>query len=241
MHRDKPTFLTASWRKLAMANYVVNPEFLLPFLPAGTEIDFWNGHCFVSLIGFMFLNTRLKGVKIPFHSNFEEVNIRFYVRYHDRGEWKRGVVFIKEIVPRPALTFVANTIYKEHYETCPMHHSWVETDNELSVIYRWKKGRWHSFQVSVSGTPQPLLEGSEEEFITEHYWGYTQLSANKTSEYGVQHPRWDMYAVKRYAIDVDFGQVYGNTFSFLTHEEPHSVFMADGSEIVVKSGMILKF
>lgn len=116
------TFLTAEWRKLLMANYAVDPKLLAPYLPCKTEIDLLEGTCYVSLVGFMFLNTKLMGIKIPFHTHFEEVNLRFYVRYKDGDQWKRGVVFIKEIVPRPALTWVANTIYKENYETMPMEH-----------------------------------------------------------------------------------------------------------------------
>src|SRR6185436_6168258 len=121
----RPAFLTAEWRKLTMANYAIDSKLLAPLLPYKTELDLWNNTCYVSLVGFMFLNTRLKGIRIPFHSDFEEVNLRFYVRYKDeiKNEWKRGVVFIKEIVPKPALTFVANSIYKEHYQTMPMKHS----------------------------------------------------------------------------------------------------------------------
>src|SRR3954453_11964004 len=110
-------FLKAEWRKLAMANYAVDRKLLEKYLPYRTEIDTWDNTCYVSLVGFMFLNTRVKGLKIPFHTEFEEVNLRFYVRYRDGQAWKRGVVFIKEIVPRPMLTLVANTLYKEHYET----------------------------------------------------------------------------------------------------------------------------
>ena len=118
------SFLRAEWRKLALANYVIDPERLAPHVPAGTELDLWQGKCYLSLVGFMFVNTRLLGVKVPFHVNFEEVNLRFYVRRREGSEWRRGVVFIKEIVPKPALTWVANTIYREHYETLPMEHFW---------------------------------------------------------------------------------------------------------------------
>ncbi len=186
------TFLQAEWRKLAMANYAVEPKVLQPFLPNKTEFDFWNNTCYLSLVGFMFLNTKLKGFKIPFHSNFEEVNLRFYVHFKDGVEWKRGVVFIKEIVPKPALTFVANTIYHENYETMPMAHRWTKESDQLSVEYRWKKKSWNSFLVKTSATPFAIASGSEEEFITEHYWGYTQIK-KKTSEYGVEHPRWEVY------------------------------------------------
>lgn len=219
-----------------MANYAVKPALLLPFVPAKTELDLWNNTCYVSLVGFMFLNTRVLGIKVPFHVNFEEVNLRFYVHYQDAGEWKRGVVFIKEIVPRGALTLVANTLYGEHYETLPMQHTWETEANTLKVEYRWKKSLWHTFSVEADSKAIPLKTGSEAEFITEHYWGYTKINTHKTSEYQVEHPRWEIYPTRNYSIDVDFGKVYGSGFSFLSTEKPVSVFLAEGSEIKVKAG-----
>lgn len=233
------TFLQAEWRKLVMANYAVDPQILEKYLPYQTEIDLWNDTCYISLVGFMFRNTRVKGWKIPFHIHFEEVNLRFYVRYRDGNEWKRGVVFIKEIVPKPALTWVANTIYKENYETMPMRHWWDISGDELTVEYQWKKKRWHSLRVTAAHQAIPILPDTEEEFITEHYWGYTRISDRKTSEYGVEHPRWDVYPVRSYEMDVDFARVYGPEFSFLQTETPKSVFLAEGSEIQVKEGRIL--
>jgi len=224
-----------------MINYAIEPKILEKYLPKGTELDLWNNTCYVSLVGFMFKNTKIKGVKIPFHINFEEVNLRFYVRYNDDGEWKRGVVFVKEIVPKPALTFVANTVYKENYETMPMSHSWAISENRLSVEYKWKKNQWNSLKIVTDNQPSEILPGSEEEFITEHYWGYTKVSEQKTSEYGVEHPKWQVYPTKEFSIDVDFHSVYGKDFAFLAKEEPKSVFLAEGSEIKVKSGKTLTF
>ncbi len=230
------TFLKAEWRKLAMINYAVDPEILKKYLPKGTELDLWNNICYVSLIGFMFKNTKIKGIKIPFHINFAEVNLRFYVKYNDNGEWKRGVVFVKEIVPKPALTFVANTVYKENYETMPMSHSWTNAETDLIVEYKWKKNQWNSLKIVSDNQPYEILPGSEEEFITEHYWGYTKVSEQKTSEYGVEHPRWQVYSTKDFSINVDFHSVYGPDFGHLSKSVPNSVFLAEGSEIKVKSG-----
>jgi len=218
-----------------MANYSVDAKILAKYLPGKTEIDLWNGICYVSLVGFMFKNTRVKGFKIPFHTNFEEVNLRFYVRYKDNVEWRRGVVFVKEIVPRSTLTFVANTVYKENYETMPMSHSWT-SDEHLTVEYKWRKGRWNSFKVIANKNSNLIKSDSEEEFIIEHYWGYTKVSNKRTSEYGVEHPKWEVYDTKDYSIDVDFGDIYGQQFNFLTLEKHGSVFLAEGSEIKVKDG-----
>ena len=224
-------FLTAEWRKLVMANYVVDPALLAPWLPPKTELDLWNNQCFVSLVGFMFLNTRVKGFKIPFHINFEEINLRFYVRH---GK-KRGVVFIKEIVARPAVSFIANKFFNENYETLHTDHSWIASPATMNVEYRWKKGDWNTLRVSTEKTPLTIVNGSEEEFITEHYWGYTKINDATSMEYEVNHPRWEVYPARTYHVDVDFVKVYGEPFAFLTRQKPASVFLAEGSLISVQS------
>lgn len=234
------TFLQAEWKKLAMANYKVDPKLLQPHLPFKTELDTWNNACYVSLVGFMFQNTKVKGFKIPFHTNFEEVNLRFYVRYKENGLWKRGVVFIKEIVPKHALTLVANTLYGEHYETMPMTHNWSTYPHKQVIEYKWfKKTKWHSIKVETELDTFEIKEGSEEEFITEHYWGYTKLNNSKTSEYGVEHPKWSVYKTLDFTIDVSFGDIYGQPFNFLNNATPTSVFLAEGSIIEVKTGTII--
>lgn len=238
----RQTFLKAEWRKLVLANYAVDSSLLAKYLPARTELDLWNGTCYVSLVGFMFLNTCVRGFKIPYHINFEEVNLRFYVKHMDPSTGlKRGVVFIKEIVPRAALSFVANTVYGEPYQTLPMRHRWEHSSQSLLVEYQWKKPQnWNSITVEAGPESQEITANSEEEFITEHYWGYTKRTSAKTSEYEVEHPRWNVYPVKRYCIDVDFGQVYGAEFGFLKSQTPASVFLAEGSEIIVRKGATLR-
>lgn len=230
------SFLKAEWRKLAIANYAVDAKVLAPYLPAKTELDIWNDTIYVSLVGFMFVNTKVLGLKIPFHTNFEEVNLRFYVRHKHGNEWKRGVVFIKEIVPRHAITFVANTLYKEHYQTLPMRHLWEVKDNTRLTQYEWKcKNQWQSFRVESEVNAQAIPEDSETEFITEHYWGYTKINPTKTFEYEVTHPKWLAYPIKKYSIDVDFGLTYGDRFELLNEQQPKSVMLAEGSLITVEN------
>jgi len=228
------TFLAAEWRKLLMFNYSVDEKLLQPYVPKHTVLDHWHGKCFISLVGFMFLDTKLLGLKIPFHRNFEEVNLRFYVKHFDGKEWKRGVVFIKEIVPKIALSLVANTVYGEKYETMPMKHLWEYNQDNIKVAYSWKKDMWHTMSATTARQATAITTGSEEEFITEHYWGYTQ-SRKGAFEYGVEHPKWDVYKVLDYAVDVDFSKIYGTNFAYLNSAIPSSVFLAEGSEILVNS------
>lgn len=228
-------FLTAEWRKLAFANYPVDPTILQPYVPFGTELDFWGGKCYLSLVGFMFTKVKLLGVPIPFHTEFEEVNIRFYVRRKDGDVWKRGVVFVREIVPKAAITFVANTVYNENYQTLPMRHRWVERGEQNTVEYQWKKAdSWQTFSLETSPISVPIKDGSEEEFITEHYWGYAAVNDHKSNEYEVTHPRWELYPVLEHTIEVDYGLCYGPEFAFLNDAAPTSVFLAEGSAITVE-------
>ncbi len=230
------SFLTAEWRKLAIANYEIDKSVLTDYIPFGTELDLWNNKCYVSLVGFMFINTKLLGVKIPFHSNFEEVNLRFYVKRFENNEWKRGVVFIKEIVPKPALTLVANRIYKENYETMKMEHNWEVDTKHRTVEYKWKnKSKWNSFKIVALKESQKIERQSEAEFTMEHYWGYAKINKTKSNEYEVTHPKWEHYKVSDFEIKVDFGNNYGNEFQFLSAKEPNSVMLAEGSVITVEN------
>lgn len=235
------SFLTAEWRKLAIANYPIDPVILQPYVPYGTALDIWQDRCYVSLIGFRFVNTRVLGIKVPGHVNFEEVNLRFYVRRKVGNEWRRGVVFIKEIVPKPAITWVANTLYQEHYETLPMRSNWKTEGEQQHIVYEWKRNQqWDKIAVKASQEAYDLQPGSEEEFITEHYWGYAAPGPSKTNEYEVTHPRWQVYPVLDYQIEVDFAANYGTDFGFLQHQDPVSVMLAEGSAITVESKNTLR-
>ena len=231
-------FLTAEWRKLAIFNYELNPKVIEKYLPKGVELDFWDDKCYVSVVGFMFLNTKLLGVPVPFHRNFEEVNLRFYVKKFENNEWKRGVVFIKEIVPKIALKLVANVFYNEHYEKLHMKNSIEEKGNQLHISYSWKTKNWNSITIEANNSQLLMEENSEFEFITEHYFGYTK-NKNSTTEYEVQHPKWNFYPVNNYEIDLDFKENYGEDFEFLNRTKPCSVMLAEGSEVTVKTKSFL--
>ena len=229
------SFLTAGWRKLILANYEIDPELLMPYLPDKTELDTWNGVHYVSLVGFMFVDVKVLGVPVPFYVNFEEVNLRFYVKHKSAGEWKRGVVFIKEIVPKAAVTFIANTLYNEHYETRSMRHHWVTEGEQQRIAYSWDHGgQIQSMEVLADSALAPILPGSEEEFITEHYWGYTRVQDGKTFQYEVRHPRWEHYPIIKHKLAVDFSLVYGEAFQHLNDIAPRSVMLAEGSAITVE-------
>lgn len=233
-----PPFLTAEWRWLVMLNYEVDPALLRPLVPAGTELDAWGGVTYASVVGFMFLRTRVMGIPIPFHRDFEELNLRFYVRRKEPEGWRRGVVFVKEIVPKPAIAIVARVVYNENYVALPMRHRTALTSEAGGVVeYGWKhRGRWDSVRAEVRGPAQPLEAGSEAEFITEHYWGYAAQRDGGCVEYQVEHPRWRVWRAESAALDCDVAALYGPAFAEPLTAAPRSALVADGSPIIVRSG-----
>ena len=245
------TFLTAEWRKLIMAQYEVTPEVLLPRLPPGLELDLYQGRCFVSLVGFLFDRVRILGVPVPLHTRFEEVNLRFYVRRKLRpGEaadpngiapgYRRGVVFLSEIVPKWAVTAVARTLYGEAYTTARTFHRWKmpqSSQEPLRVGYGWKhRGLWQRLEVRAEPGLQSMQPGSLEEFITEHYWGYTPQRTGGTAEYAVEHRRWQVYPVRQYRIAVNFASLYGSAFAGLEGREPEHMLLAEGAPVKIRWG-----
>ena len=213
-----------------MLNYRIHPAVLLPLVPAGTELDTWHGEAMVSVVGFRFLNTRLMGLPVPFHRDFDEVNLRFYVRREVAGTVRRGVVFIREVVPRAAIAAIARWTYNEPYVACPMR----SVTGPTGARYAWEHaGRWNHLAVEVAGEPSPLVPASEAEFITEHYWGYTRQRDAGTVEYEVQHPPWRVWNAVAATLDCDVRGFYGAVYAEALSVPPCSAFLAEGSEIAV--------
>lgn len=228
-------FLKARWENIIMANYAVPPEVLAPYLPHGVELDYFEGQTFVSLVGFMFKDTRIFNVPIPYFGSFEEINLRFYVKQTSNGETKRGVVFINETIPYNIVALVANALYKEHYVTVPTKHFWQINENKKHIEYQWKKsGQWNKIMVKAGNSPLKMLPNSIESFIYEHYYGFTKINDNTTELYRIEHPSWKINSIKDYSIKCDFKAMYGPDFEFLNIRKPDSIMMAEGSEIAVK-------
>jgi hypothetical protein len=227
-------FLTANWRYLAMLNFAVDPKILEPLVPSATELDFHRSETFLSVVGFLFLDTRVIGLPIPLHRHFEEVNLRFYVRRKSAEGWRRGVVFVRELVPRAAIAIVARTFYGEPYSALPMRHLLEHKDGRLLAEYQWRRGRrWETLAMTAEGEPQEACEGSQEEFITEHYWGYTARRSG-CSEYRVNHPRWRLWPAKTTRFDANVATLYGPHFVETLATPATSAFIAEGSPVEVE-------
>jgi hypothetical protein len=217
-----------------MANYAVNPDVLIPYLPNGVELDFYKDQTYVSLVGFMFKETSLFNIPIPFLGTFEEINLRFYVKRVEGDTVKRGVVFINETVPYKPVAWLANKLYKEHYIAIPTRNLIVSSETAKNIQYEWKINKaWNHISVNAANEPEQMLPGSIEEFIFEHYYGYTKIDNQLSQEYMVNHPRWQVNTVKDYSIHCDFKAMYGDDFSFLSHHQPASVILAEGSPVSV--------
>ena len=238
-------FLTAYWRHLAILSWAVDPGLVAPYVPAGTVLDDWNGRTFLSMVGFLFLDTRLRGIAVPLHRNFEELNLRAYVRRETprtdgSAELRRGVTFLKELVPRRAIATVARFAYNEPYEARAMRHAIdfePETDLPRSVEYAWQQrthpGGWGRIRIEVDGPPAQPAPGSEAAFITEHYWGYTRQVDGGTVEYQVNHAPWRVWNATRLVVDADLATLYGRPIAEALARAPDSALLAEGGEVSV--------
>ena len=235
------TFLTGEWRYLGVISYYVDPEILEPYLPANTEVDLYHERAVISFVGFMFLNARVKGLAVPFHKNFPEFNLRFYVKTISGCDLKRGVVFIKEFCPRPIVAFVARLCYREDFISLPMRCSIDEIGGELidcgSVRYEWLfNSRWNHVELKTIGEKLDPQHESLEDFIIERYWGYGHWSPENSLEFHVEHRPWRYWNTSEYSFDCDFEELYGKNFGPAISAGPASAIVVDGSPIRLSKG-----
>ena len=238
MPRENRVFLTAKWRALVMLNYEVDPALLEEYVPAGTVLDSFDGRTYVSLVAFQFRHTKLLGtLAVPFHANFDEVNLRFYVRRNGGNEDQRGVVFIAEIVPRWAIAKIARLAYGENYVCLPMRHRLNMNGETKAAEYEWKlDGGWCKIYAHASGAAARAEEGSLEQFITEHYWGYSSKRNGDTLEYHVSHMPWNIWTSSDAGFKGDTSGLYGVELGNVLRRHPDSAFIAEGSPITVSAG-----
>ena len=239
MAKKSRPFLTARWLDLLMINYEVDPVLLRPLVPAGTQLDTWRGRTRMSVVAFHFRDTRVRGLPIPLHRHFEELNLRFYVRRESGGELRRGVVFIKEVVPRWAIARIARQLYNENYAALPMHHdNWTAPPAARHFSYQWLTGhRLNRLAATARGEPVTPADDSEEAFITEHYWGYVRQRNGSTLQYQVEHPRWRVWRADTLTVDTDWSALYDAPLCEALAARPTSVLVAEGSEVTVRRGV----
>jgi hypothetical protein len=236
-----------------MLSWPVEPALLAPLLPRRTELDRCAGRAFLSLVAFRFLRTRVRGLPIPLHQDFDEVNLRFYVRRDAEDGPRRGVVFVKELVPRRAIAFVARTLYGEPYHAVKMRHRLEPpaptpdgtgpgaATGSGRFAFEWRfAGRWNRVEAAVRGEPDLAADDSLDAFITEHYWGYTRQRDGGTTEYRVEHPRWRVWRAEAAALDCATAELYGRDLAAPLGGPPSSALVAEGSDVAVHRGRRLR-
>jgi uncharacterized protein YqjF (DUF2071 family) len=223
------TFLTAEWHHVLGVTYAVDEALLVPYLPRGAQIDELDGAPRVSIVAFGFRHTRVRGIAIPGHVTFPEINLRFYVRCN--GE--RAVVFIREYVPRPAISVVAKLLYNEPYRTTRMEHVVTTARDALHVRHRFgpRKSSLLEAIASLEGRlPEP---GGPEHWLTHHDLGVGRARDGRARSYRVEHELWALHEIRTLNMDVDFGRLYGPQWAHLATTTPSHVTLAAGSEVRV--------
>ena len=230
--------ISGEWRELAIVSWRVAPELLRPRLPAGTELDEWDGRSWLSLVGLRFLGLAVGGVPVPLHREFAQVNLRFYARRVVGDQVRRGAVFVRELVPRAAMAAVARLVMNE-----PMVHADVRAEvahdaerpsRVLGVTYTWEsdpgRGRLH---VDTDAEPMALERLSLEEFLSERCWGFTAQRDGGSTEYRVEHPRWSVYVSRDASVDGDLAATFPLDLARVMLARPDHAFVAEGSRVAI--------
>ena len=223
-------FLIAQWVNLILMSWQVEPARLFPYLPGGTTLDLFDNTAYLTMIAFEFRQTSIRGIRVPGHVNFPELNLRFYARA--RGN--RGVVFIREFVPRPLIAWVARTVYHEPYDYCRLRHD-VESTPETVRVTHTVKHHGYTYAIQVEGHNQPYLPPptSLEHHLKEHGRGYGTSRVGTTVTYGVAHRFWLVYPLSRFHYTIDMAKLYGQEWAFLNDQAPANVTLAQGSDVQV--------
>lgn len=227
-------FLTATWANLCLVSYAVDPDLLLPLVPPGLELDKRDDRAFVSLVAFDFLDTRVRAIRWPWHADFPEINLRFYVRGIVGGEPRRGVCFIREFVPRPAIAWIARAVYNEPYSSARMHSSVLDKGDGAVIQHTLVTGGvTNRLSIRVSGPPLLPPADSTEHFFKEHEWGFGVDRSGKRLMYRVHHPVWLTRSATIEELTWDWSRVYGKEWGMLASATPVSVIFAIGSNVSV--------
>ncbi len=237
MTRHERPFLTARWTELLLVNFPVPIDAIADLAPPGTEPDLFQGQTYVSIVGFQFRDTRVRGCAWPGHTDFAEINLRYYVRRVVDGEIRRGVVFVQEIVPRRLIAMVANRLFHENYVCRPMR-SEIEIDH---LTYVWQSSgsagrRWNTLAARIAAPFRVPPANSFDEFIVEHYWGYAQGRDGATREYRVTHEPWKVAPAADVAWDCDVAATYHTPLAKYLMSPPTSALIADGAAVEVFPG-----
>lgn len=222
-------FLTAEWHDVLGVTYAADAALLERYLPRGAQIDVLEGSPRVSLVAFGFRHTRVRGLAIPGHIAFPEINLRFYARL--RGE--RAVVFVRELVPRPAISLVAKLFYNEPYRTTRMAFEVSRDAGELRVRHRFGARRDNVIEATATLGAELPGPDSPEHWLTHHDLGVGRTRDGRARSYRVEHELWALHRVLDLRVAVDFGTLYGADWAHLAAGEPSHVTLARGSPVRV--------
>jgi len=234
--------ITSNWGNIVSVNYIVNPKFLEKYVPYGTELDYYNGDCYISFMAFNYSQTKLYNISVPFHTTFEEMNLRIYIKKKTGpNQYQFGVAFPKLFFPKISLSLYARIIYKEDYSTQKMNYFVENMENNFLLKYGIKNHVWHNIEILAENKVSIPLIGSSDEYFNKHYWGYSKVNKSKSTEYELLRDEWQVHAIKDYNIEVDFKSLFGDEFDFMTNAKPASITLSNGSSVAIKSpGMIIK-
>ena len=224
-------FLTAHERYIAMLSYRADPALVKPYIPTEVELDLYGGEMFLSLVAFLSLETRLPLFSNLKQTNFERIDLRFNVRRKSADTWRRGISFVRRILPKAVASGMARAFPTEIASGSPLKSDIVDCDNTINVNYSWKCAtKWRSLQMCAAGTPRAIPAGTFEDYLLERNWYFGEFRRG-CSEYRVERPRWRVWEVSCANLDHDINKLFPEEFAQLLSRPPALQLLAEGSHV----------
>ena len=188
---DGPWVMAQTWQDLLFAHWPVPAPDVRALIPAGLEIDTFDGTAWVAVVPFRMSGVRLRGTPaLPWLSYFPELNVRTYVV----RDGKPGVWFFS----LDAGNFVAVAIARRwfHLPYFPADMNCVERHG--SIHYQSQRTHRDAAPASLKARYRPIAPrqraqpGTIEYFLTERYCLYTIDGRDRLIRGEIHHAPWPL-------------------------------------------------
>jgi uncharacterized protein len=195
---ESPWIMTQTWHDLLFAHWPVDADSLRSRIPAGFELDLFDGQAWLAIVPFHMSNVAPRGVPaLPWISAFPELNVRTYVRVND----KPGVYFFSLDAANPVAVGVARLLVHLPYYAASMtveehagriHYRSRRRRGPLSADASDKAPATFVGDYRPTGDLHAPVRGTLEYFLTERYCLYTVDNSFRGFRLDIHHPPWPL-------------------------------------------------
>jgi uncharacterized protein YqjF (DUF2071 family) len=184
-----PWVMTQTWHDLLFAHWPVDADSLRAQVPAGFELDRFDGATWLGIVPFHMTNVAPRLVPaLPWVSAFPELNVRTYVTVGG----KPGVFFFSLDAGNPLAVGAARALLNLPYYSAAMTAD--VSDGAVAYTSRRRSAPAAEFAGHYRGLGdrRPAPRGTLEYFLTERYCLYAVDHAFRAYRLDIHHPPWQL-------------------------------------------------